>query len=40
MMISLTGRGHRDSLGTVNGGGDGFKESIRGRRSKRGQPPT
>jgi hypothetical protein len=26
-MISLTGRGHRDILGAINGGGDGFKDS-------------
>lgn len=26
---ALTGRGHGDSLGTVNGGGDGFTDSSR-----------
>jgi hypothetical protein len=29
VMISLTERGHGDSLGTVNGGGDGFTDSSR-----------
>ena len=28
-VISLTGRGHGDSLGTVNGGVDGFTDSNR-----------
>lgn len=29
VMISLTGRVHADSLGTVNGGVDGFTDSSR-----------
>ena len=27
LLIPLTGRGHGDILGTVNGGGDGFTDS-------------
>jgi len=34
-MISLTGRGHGDILGTLNGSGDGFTDSSHSDKESR-----
>ena len=34
-LISLTGRGHGDILGTLNGGGDGFTDSSHSDKESR-----
>jgi hypothetical protein len=35
LLISLTGRGHGDILGTLNGGGDGFTDSSHSDKESR-----